>query len=62
LQDVATVKVYPVEIDDHLDKMYKPGFYLETKSFLEGDYSRLCSLEQQAEHIKSIYNKMLGVS
>jgi predicted dehydrogenase len=62
LQDIATVKVYPVEIDDYLDKEFKPGFYLETKAFIEGDYSRLCSLEQQVEHIKTIYNKMLGVS
>lgn len=33
LQDKGSVKVYPVEIDDHLDKDFKPGFYLETKSF-----------------------------
>ena len=60
LQDVATVKIYPVEIDDHLDKEFKPGFYLETKAFLEGDTSRLCTLEEQVEHVKSIYNKILG--
>lgn len=61
LQDIATVKVYPVEIDDHLDKEFKPGFYMETKAFLEGDYSRLCSLEDQIDHVRNIYNKMLGV-
>lgn len=60
LQDLATVKVYPVEIDDHLDKEYKPGFYLETKAYIEGDYSRLCTLEDQVKHIKTIYFKMLG--
>ena len=61
LQDIATVKVYPVEIDDHLDKEFKPGFFLETKDFLEGNYSRLCSLEQQVKHVNTIYKKMLGV-
>ena len=60
LQDIGSVKVYPVEIDDHLDKEYKPGFYLETKSFLEGDNQRLCSLEEQDNHIIKIYYKMLG--
>ena len=59
LQDKGSVKVYPVEIDDHLDKEFKPGFYLETKAFLEGDTERLCSLEQQQQHVISIYNKML---
>lgn len=60
LQDIATVKVYPVEIDDHLDKEFKPGFYLETKAFLEGDFSRLCSLDKQVGHVKNIYSKILG--
>lgn len=60
LQDKGSVKVYPVEIDDHLDKEFKPGFYLETKAFLEGDTERLCSLEQQQEHVRNIYNKILG--
>lgn len=60
LQDKGSVKIYPVDIDDHLDKEFKPGFYLETKAFLEGDYTRLCSLKQQVEHVNSIYNRMLG--
>ena len=59
-QDKGSVKVYPVEIDDHLDKEFKPGFYLETKAFLEGDTSRLCSIQQQLEHVWMIYNKILG--
>ena len=60
LQDKGSVKVYPVVIDDHLDKEFKPGFYLETKAFIEGDYTRLCSLIQQTNHIENIYNKVLG--
>lgn len=60
LQDQGSVKVYPVEIDDHLDKDYKPGFYLETKAFLENDKRRLCSLQEQIEHFNNIYFKILG--
>jgi predicted dehydrogenase len=60
LQDKGSVKIYPVEIDDHLDKEFKPGFYLETKAFLEGDTERLCSIGQQCTHVINIYNKILG--
>ena len=59
LQDKGSVKIYQVEIDDHLDKEFKPGFYLQTKAFLEGDTTRLCSLLQQKEHVEKIYNKIL---
>ena len=60
LQDKGSVKVYPVEIDDHLDKDFKPGFYLETKAFLEGDNKRICPLKQQVDHVKNIYRKIIG--
>lgn len=60
LQDKGSVKVYPVEIDDHLDNEFKPGFYLETKAFLDGETERLCSIEEQYQHVKSIYNKIIN--
>ena len=60
LQDKGSVKVYPVEIDDFLDKEFKPGFYMETKAFLDGDYSRLCSLKEQESHM-AIYSKIKGI-
>ncbi len=60
LQDKGSVKVYPVAIDDHLDKEFKPGFYMETKKFLERDSDKLCTLEQQCRHIEIIYNRILG--
>jgi predicted dehydrogenase len=59
LQDKGSVKVYPVEINDQLDKDFKPGFYLEAKAFLEGDSKRLCTLVEQIEHVCHIYNKIL---
>lgn len=60
LQDKGSVKVYPVEIDDRLDKEFKPGFYLETEAFLNGETSRLCSINEQMKHIEDIYYKILG--
>lgn len=59
IQELRSVKVNPVEIDDSLDKEFKPGFFLETKAFIEEDYTRLCSIEQQVNHINNIYKKVL---
>lgn len=59
LQDKGSVRVYPVEIDDHLDKEFKPGFYLETSAFLKDDLTRLCTIEQQYKDVNSTYLKIL---
>lgn len=58
IQNIGSVAIAPIEIDDHLDKEFKPGFYLETKAFIEGDYTRLCSIEEQSDHVINIYNKI----
>ena len=60
IQDIGSVAINPVEIDDHLDVDYKPGFYLETKAFLEDDVSRLCSIKEQRLHMINIYNKIIS--
>lgn len=60
IQEMNSVAVNPVYIDDRLDKEFKPGFYLETKAFIEKDYSRLCSVSEQKEHVDRIYRKILG--
>lgn len=44
-------------IDYSLDDEFKPGLYLQTKSFLENDFTVLCTLEEQVNMI-NIYNKM----
>ena len=60
LQDKGSVQIYPVEIDDHLDKEFKPGFYLETKNFLEDNTNRLCTIEEQYGNLNDIYMKING--
>ncbi len=42
----GTVVENAVEFDDSLDKEYKPGLFLQTKSFLNGDDCDLKSLDQ----------------
>lgn len=58
IQNLGSVAINPVEIDDHLDKEFKPGFYLETKAFIEGEVKRFCSIQQQMNHIKNCYSKI----
>jgi len=58
IQNIGSVKVDPVEIDDVLDRDYKAGFYLQTQAFLEGDNDRFCTLSKQLEHINGVYAKI----
>jgi len=60
IQQLGSVAVNPVEIDDILDNNFKPGFYLQTKAFLENDFSRFCTLQKQKEMIEKYYLQMSG--
>lgn len=60
IQEIGSVAINPLEIDDKLDKEFKPGFYLETKNFLEGNYEKFCSIEEQLSHL-CYYKKIIGV-
>ncbi|MDP1725462.1 MAG: gfo/Idh/MocA family oxidoreductase [Bacteroidota bacterium] len=60
IQNIGSVAVEPVLVDDHLDKEFKPGIYLQTETFIKGDYSRFCSVQDQKNMIEKYYNKMSG--
>lgn len=45
--------------EEEFDLLYKPGFYLMIKSFIEDDYSRHCRLNELIEVFPK-YQKMLG--
>ena len=60
VQNLGSVAINPVEIDDILDKEYKPGIYLQTKAFIEGEYGRFCTINEQSEMINLFYLKMSG--
>lgn len=60
VQEIGSVAVGPVEIDNRLDTEFKPGFYLQTETFLNGDYQRFCTIEQQKEHINTYYKSISG--
>ena len=58
IQEKGSVAIKPVEIDNQLDIDFKPGFYLQTKAFVEGDYGRFCMVEEHVKHVNAIYKKM----
>lgn len=61
LQELAigSVTPQPVELEDHLDETYKPGLYRQTEAFLQGDWSRFLTAQQQAERLP-LYCRMAG--
>ncbi|GAA65012.1 hypothetical protein P20311_2816 [Pseudoalteromonas sp. BSi20311] len=59
VQKRGTIPQLSVEIDDSLDKEFKPGLYQQLCAFLQGDITNLCSLDEQRK-MCSIYNKMAG--
>ena len=47
VQDLGSVDVKEVKLDDALDKLYKPGLFRETESFLNGVHDNLKPLAAQ---------------
>ena len=52
---LGTVKEEIMDINDHLDKEFKSGLYLETKNFLENNFTLHCSLDEQVMLIDTYY-------
>jgi predicted dehydrogenase len=55
----GSMVVENVLFDDSLDQTYKPGVYLQTLAFLEGDDTRLLSLKQHIENSINVYLPIL---
>lgn len=58
IQNLGSVAILPLEINNKLDVDFKPGLYLQTKAFLEDDYSRFCTIEEQKQNLENYYLKM----
>ena len=61
IQNIGSVVINPVEgIDYKFDEEFKPGLFLQTKSFLENETSEFVDLESQASMITDFYLKISG--
>ncbi len=56
---LGSVRLENVELDDSMDKEFKPGLFMQAKAFLDRDGRLLCSLDEQLEHCK-VYDQMAG--
>jgi len=59
IQKRGQIGIELVEVDDSLDKEYKPGLYKQVEAFLGEDIRSLCSLEEQYSFFP-FYEKMAG--
>ena len=59
VQKLGSVAVDPVEIDDEIDKQYKPGLWRQTEAFLSEENEDFISIHDQLK-LASIYKKMAG--
>ena len=60
IQQKGSVAVNFVEdVDYTLDETYKPGLYLQTKKFLEGEIDGLCSFREQMSMLE-VYKNISG--
>ena len=46
-QKLNSVQINEVKINDNLDIQYKPGLFLQTKSFVENDFTFFLSIKDQ---------------
>lgn len=59
VQKRGQIAINPVEVDDSLDKEYKPGLYKQVEAFLKQDSEHLCSLSEHKIQF-SFFEKMAG--
>lgn len=57
IQQLGSVKIDKVEVDDSLDQQFKPGLHRQVESFLRGETSRFSSIHEQSGYFK-IYSKI----
>lgn len=55
IQNIGSVLVNPVEIDERLDVEYKPGLYLMTEAYIKGEHQRFTDAEDQLGKLDLYY-------
>jgi len=55
----AIAQNFDESIDYTIDELYKPGLYVQTKNFLNNDYTGMCTLDEQKDML-DIYNQIAG--
>ena len=56
---MGSVRIENIELDDRMDKEFKPGLFRQTEAFLNRDDSQFCSIDEQLRH-NTVYGEMAG--
>ena len=59
VMSIGSLEVTSAPIDAHIDHEFKPGIHEQTRAFLLGNDSMLCSLDEQIQNML-IYEQMAG--
>lgn len=61
LQRIGELDIQPVELDDELDRVYKPGLYRQVEAFIFQRHSeKLLSIAQHNNLVLKVYGKILS--
>lgn len=60
IQNIGSLEIVKVDFCDLLDRQFKPGLFLETRNFINGNTKDFVDIFLQKKHI-SFFNKILGV-
>lgn len=58
IQNIGSVDINPVSLENDLDLKFKPGLHLQIQYFLRNDFSRFSTIQDQKEIIYNTYLKM----
>ncbi|MFA4995839.1 MAG: Gfo/Idh/MocA family oxidoreductase [Patescibacteria group bacterium] len=58
IQNIGSVAIDEVAMDEKLDNLYKPGLYRQVDAFLSNQTKKLCSIKEQVKNIE--FYKIIG--
>lgn len=61
IQKRGTILIEDYNIDYTIDEKYKPGLFLQTKKFLNSDFTNMCTINEQLNMI-ALYNEIANYS
>jgi predicted dehydrogenase len=60
IQEIGSINIIPIELNDKWEKIFKPGLFLQVNSFLNNQVEDFCTLEYQANIYNKYYARMSG--
>lgn len=59
IQEIGSIAINKVDIDDNIEQSFKPGLYLQCKNFFDDNTEHMCTIKAQVK-LSNIYEEMAG--